>query len=581
MTPDMAVFWRLLASRPHRALAAAFWYATGRKTRARNRLRKAAREAFSYATLIRLSEQEKAIIAAAPRTIAEWTAPPLFSLIMASPSGREGSDATIRSIQRQCYDRWELLWTGGPPPASLSGANVPVHMVPPHPSDSPMAAACRHARGQFVVPLAEGATLSPTALFRFAEAVQARPDAVLLYGDEDSIDSRGVRHAPWLKPEWNAEMVLALDYVSRACAVRTDLARHAGAAIMTPYELVLQATRGDIMVAHVPHIIVHLSETARRDDQAARVRAVGAHVAAARAAAAPGPFGTVTVRWPAPDPEPSVTILIPTRDKVKLLEACVESLVAKTAYRNYRVHIVDNGSTEPATLRYFAHAASYRQVDILPCEMPYNFSAINNFAVARTQGPYLCFLNNDTEIIAGDWLGEMMRYAARPGIGAVGAKLLYADHSIQHAGVVIGLGSAAGHAHRGLPGGEAGYFAQAHAAHYATAVTAACLLVERSKFDAVGGFDAVELPVAYNDVDLCLKLQERGWRNVYAPQATLLHLESKSRGSDLSSANIARYKRELAVLRSRWATDKMVDPMHHAALDRSSETYRPSFFAES
>ncbi|WP_174298216.1 glycosyltransferase family 2 protein, partial [Sphingomonas bacterium] len=294
----------------------------------------------------------------------------------------------------------------------------------------------------------------------------------------------------------------------------------------------------------------------------------------AGATASAGPFGTVTVRWPAPDPAPPVTILVPTRDHPELLRACVGSVLEHTRYGNYTLVIIDNGSVEPETHAYLDGIAADPRVAVLPCPMPYNYSAINNFAVRHARDGYLCFLNNDTQVTAGDWLGEMMRYAVRPAIGAVGAKLLYEDGSIQHAGVVMGLGNAAGHAHRGLRAGDPGYFAQAHAAHYASAVTGACLVVEKAKFDAVGGFDAEGLQIAYNDVDLCLKLGRAGWRNVYAPQATLFHLESKSRGADLSSAHIDRYMRELEVLQTRWGTTTVVDPMHHPGLDRASETYR-------
>jgi len=223
------------------------------------------------------------------------------------------------------------------------------------------------------------------------------------------------------------------------------------------------------------------------------------------------------------------------------------------------------------------NGTAHPRVSILLYDHPYNYSAINNAAVAQSRGSYLCLLNNDTEIIEGSWLTELMRYATRTHVGAVGAKLLYGDGSIQHAGVLLGIGGAAGHAHRGLRDDEPGYFAMAHSAHYATAVTAACLVVERAKFEAVGGFDEAMLQIAYNDVDLCLKLERAGWRNVYAPQAMLTHHESKSRGLDLSPEHFERYRAELAVLQERWNTVDAVDPLHHPYLDRSSETYRVRF----
>lgn len=256
------------------------------------------------------------------------------------------------------------------------------------------------------------------------------------------------------------------------------------------------------------------------------------------------------------------------------MSRCVELILADTDYPEFEILIVDNGSCEPRTRAWFNIITRDRRVRVLRFEGPFNFSAINNFAAREACGSYLCLLNNDTEIRNGSWLTELMRYAVRPGIGAVGSKLLYADHSIQHAGVCVGLGNAAGHVHRALDDSKPGYFALAHSAHFVSAVTAACLVVARDKYEAVGGLDETAFRVAYNDVDFCLKLQRHGWRNVYAPQSVLLHLESKSRGSDFSPEHRARYLRELAELQARWATESYMDPVHHPALDRASEEYR-------
>jgi GT2 family glycosyltransferase len=234
---------------------------------------------------------------------------------------------------------------------------------------------------------------------------------------------------------------------------------------------------------------------------------------------------------------------------------------------------VDNASVEAATIEYLRELESHPSIRVLSYPNPYNFSKINNFAALHARGSYLCLLNNDTEVLEHAWLTEMMRYAIRPEIGAVGAKLLYQDGSIQHAGVVIGIGGAAGHAHRFLPGSQPGYFKQPHVAQFVSAVTAACLLVQKSKFEQVGGLDEEHLAVAFNDVDFCLKLQACGYRNVYVPDALLVHYESKSRGSDASPANIDRYLYELHTLQERWDTKNYKDPLHNPNLDRCSETF--------
>jgi GT2 family glycosyltransferase len=268
-----------------------------------------------------------------------------------------------------------------------------------------------------------------------------------------------------------------------------------------------------------------------------------------------------------------VTIVVPTRDKVDLLRACLDSVIERTAYEPYEIIIVDNGSCEAATFEYFEEVASRADVRVISSAAEYNFSALNNLAARSARGSFLLLLNNDTEVISPEWLTEMMRYACREDVGAVGAKLLYDDGSIQHAGVIVGMGEAAGHAHRHLAYDQPGYFWQAHVAHYVSAVTAACLLVRLDKFEAVGGLDEEGLAIAYNDVDLCLKLQRAGWRNVYTPHATLYHHESKSRGNDLSPQHRDRYMRELKVFQDRWGTRTYADPLHNPNLDRYVEQF--------
>jgi GT2 family glycosyltransferase len=281
----------------------------------------------------------------------------------------------------------------------------------------------------------------------------------------------------------------------------------------------------------------------------------------------------VKVEWPLPEDAPGVSIIIPTRDKVELLQPCVDSVLRSTHYPDFELIIIDNGSTEPKALEYLSKIGGRPDVRVIRYDHPYNYSAINNFAAGFASTPYLCLLNNDTEVIGPNWLTEMMRYAVRPDVGAVGAKLLYDDGSIQHAGVVVGICEAAGHAHRFTRSDEQGYFGQPHLAHAVSAVTAACLVVEKRKFEAVGGLDAENLAVAYNDVDLCLKLEQAGWRNMYVSHAVLLHHESKSRGQDNSPTNIGRYMRELAILQERWGTKRYADPRHNINLDRFSETF--------
>lgn len=440
-----------------------------------------------------------------------------------------------------------------------------------------LAAALAEATGDFVFFVRCGDELADSALARLGRALAASP-ADVAYGDEDQAQAGRKQRAPWFKPEWNYELFLALDYLSGAVAVRTSLARQiadaAGSA--SPLDLddfLLRVTGEAERILHVPSILMHVHH--QEEPTASRVAAVGAYLEG-RAVCLPGPFGTVRVQWSLPTPLPKVSIIIPTRDKVDLLKACVDGLLTRTDYLPFEILIVDNGSREADALHYLEQLGTRDDVHVLRCDAAYNFSALNNLAVQKASGDFVLLLNNDTEVTHPDWLGEMMRYAAREDVGAVGAKLLYSDGSLQHAGVVVGMGEAAGHAHRHLAPGDPGYFRQARVAQFVTAVTGACLLVDRRKYEAVGGLDEQSFAIAYNDVDFCLKLECAGWRNVYTPHAILYHHESKSRGNDLSPQHRQRYMRELAVLQERWGTKTYADPLHSVHLDRYSETYTPN-----
>lgn len=579
-------FGRTLIWRPDRALGALYWYLTGRKVRARNRLRLAAAQSpHAYATWIETVERLPQINANAASIIASWTFHPRFTiLVFADPAAPAGAwEASLQSVRDQLYDGWELILAlpeKTPVPETLNAGAVITAIVASDASDA-FNTATEKAAGDYLIVLRPGDRLSPLALLRFGEALQHRERPHVLYGDEDRIDRKGRRAQPWFKPGWNEEMFLAQDYVSTACAIRMDAARTAlpiskDRASIAPYVALLRIIAdGNSAIGHVPHIVCHRrSNACPQQHQTARMEALSRHLEPKHAEVVAGPYDSACIKWPLPSKLPSVSIIVPTRDKVKLLCKCVEGVLHGTDYPDLELIIVDNGSIEPQTRDYLTLiAAGDPRVRVLPYEAPYNYSAINNFAAAHARGEYLCLLNNDTEVLAGDWLQEMMRQAVRPHIGAVGAKLLYADGSIQHAGVIVGLGEAAGHAHRFLKEGQLGYFGQAHIPQYVSAVTGACLLVQKQKFEAVGGLDADQLAVAFNDVDLCLKLESAGWRNVYTPNATLIHHESKSRGRDISPQHIDRYLKELHILQERWSTKAYADPLHNPNLSKATESF--------
>jgi GT2 family glycosyltransferase len=576
-------FLKCLRWRPIQAIEALYWQLTRRRVRAGNCLRRNLDKApYAYEAWIDIVERPDMEPAGTDAVMAGWTYRPRISILMADVTGADPAviARSVQSVHEQSYEDWELLL---PTDAKSSAGIKDRGRVRPLPAvtegTSELAQAISQAMGEYLLVLRAGNRLPATALYHYIAALQAFPRSAVLFGDQDEIGEAGRRQKPWFKPQWNSEMFLAQDYLTDACLLELTLARSAAALDpswpnSTPFSLMLAATTiTSRPIVHIPHILCHIDGGTADTGIAERLTAVQRHVAPLGGAAQEGPFATVRVRWPFPAEPPLVSIIIPTRDKVELLESCISSLLALTDYRNYELLVIDNQSAEPATALYFERLAAIANVRILAYDQPYNYAAINNFAARHARGRYLCLLNNDTEVIDRAWLDEMVRQAVRPNVGAVGAMLLYADHTIQHAGVVIGMGEAAGHAHRNLDRTDPGYFCQAHIARFVSAVTAACLLVERSKFEAVGGLDEAGFGVAFNDVDFCLKLEKAGWRNIYAPQAVLLHHESKSRGNDMAPAHIERYMRELSLLQERWGTRTYVDPLHHVHLDRASETY--------
>jgi GT2 family glycosyltransferase len=400
----------------------------------------------------------------------------------------------------------------------------------------------------WLCPLTPGERLATDALVMYAEAAKTHPNRSLIYADDDLISLEGHRSAPHFKPEWDPDLFGHHDFLTGASMVRTT----SGTLSQLPEEgwacaLVRSALHQGAAPLHIPRVLHH--RTLRPQP---RVPPKPANLATAAAA-------------------PLVSILIPTRDKVELLRACIEGLKA-TDYSHIESIIIDNGSEEASTLSYLRglEAEGFR---VLTMPGPFNFSALNNAAVQEAGGRLLCFLNNDVEMVDRDWLSLLVRQAVRPDIGAVGALLLYPDKTVQHAGVCIGIGGGAGHAHRLQRSNEPGYFERARLPQRVSAVTGACLVVARDKFLAVGGFDEESFPVAFNDVDLCLKLNARGWQSFYEPRAVLIHHESKSRGMDQDKIGRARFAGELAALKRKWHTDEYRDPHHNPNLSRYSEQF--------
>ena len=261
-----------------------------------------------------------------------------------------------------------------------------------------------------------------------------------------------------------------------------------------------------------------------------------------------------------------MSVIVPTRDNANLLENCTRGLLTNTNYINLEIVVVDNGSKDPATLELLNSLDNDSRVRVLRYDHAFNYSAINNFAVNNVNSEFICLLNDDIEVIDDNWLQQMVALAVREQVGAVGARLLYADNTVQHGGIMLGVMGVANHLHKDLPVESPGYFGRLQLAQELSAVTAACLVVKRSTYQEVGGLNEDQLAVAFNDVDFCLRLREAGYRNLWTPRATLYHLESASRGSDLAPEKATRFAKEVAYMKQRWADELLNDPFYNKNL---------------
>lgn len=398
----------------------------------------------------------------------------------------------------------------------------------------------------WLLPVRSGDRIASGAASAYRDVI-GKSDARIIYADDDLLIGRR-RTIPYFKPDWNEELFIHQDYLTGACVVhatRADLEAVVGKQDWAS-ELVAK------LVYQEPRSPVHLHGMLHHGQYRPMPRLPASPLTIARDL-------------------PPVSIIVPTRNRVDLLRTCLEG-VADADYPDVEIIVIDNDSDDPETLAYLTRLDPARH-RILRHAGAFNYSAINNRGAGEARGQLLCLLNNDIETTDRDWLSIMATQALRPDVGAVGARLLYPDGRIQHAGVVIGVGNAAGHAHRFLRPDEEGYFHRHNLPQFTMAVTAACLVVERDKFMAVGGLNEKDFPVAFNDVDLCLRLNQKGWQSLYEPRATLIHHESVSRGLDRDPIGAARLAGELAALKRIWKTDERTDPYHHPYLSRASEQF--------
>jgi glycosyltransferase involved in cell wall biosynthesis len=447
------------------------------------------------------------------------------------------------------------------------------------------------ATGEYIALLDHDDLLTPDALYEVVFLINQHPEADMIYSDEDKIDENNKLRDPFFKPDWCPDSFLSRMYICHLGTYRRTIINQIGGFRVgyegsQDYDLVLRFTEQTDKIFHVPKILYHWrihSQSAASGSEAKPYAYLSARKALSDALSRRGEMGSVTdvpgysghyiIRYEIDDYN-LVSIIIPTRDLGYVLNQCLESIFAKSTYPNYEVILIDNGSTEPYTFKVINYWLN-QEPERFRCyslAIPFNYSKLNNYGARKARGKYLLFLNNDTEVIVSDWIEAMVEQAQRPSIGAVGALLLYPDDTVQHAGVVVGLGGVAGHGHVLFDKNSTGYCGQLISVNNYSAVTGACLMCNRDKFEAINGFNE-ELAVTFNDVDFCLKFLEKGYRNIWLPHVKLYHYESKSRGKDLTPEKQARFLSEVDYMSHHWKHVIERDPCYNPNLTLQRPDY--------
>jgi O-antigen biosynthesis protein len=528
------------------------------------------------------------------------TQQPLFSILVIVRTRNEHAlDQLTCMLAEQVYQKWELIAAvfedlvdviAGKLSQTIQPQNV---RVIAHHADTAatLNALTSLSSGDFVVPIPADLIVRSNALLEMALSVGVYPDAQLIYADEDRIEADGARQSPAFKPAWSPDVFDVFDYFGNITALR----REAVLAIDGWKSDLAEARDHDLKlrivdsiepnkILHLAKILAHTPVTGPSDNMIVPNRKQVERVILDHCTRRnlsgdilwPEMDGRPRLKYRIAKTHPLVSLIIPTRDRANILAACVDSILKRTIYQPYEILIVDNGSSEAATIALFDRLSAATSIRIFHQPGPFNYSALNNAAAREAKGSVFGFLNNDLEVEDGEWLGEMAALACRPEVGCVGCKLLYPNKTIQHGGVFLGIGGLAGHGYRFAARDARGYMNRLRMLQNVSAVTSACLLIRRDTFNQVGGFDEKEFKVSLNDVDLCLRVRAAGYRNLWTPFAELIHYESITRGRDYRPYEVRRQISELNAFRRRWGLAIFNDPYYspHLASDREDFSVR-------
>ncbi len=441
------------------------------------------------------------------------------------------------------------------------------------------------AEGEYVALLDHDDLLAPDALFEVACAIErSHPD--IIYSDEDKVSGENLEHTqPHFKPDFNIDLLRANNYICHLLVIRKTLIDKVGGFRegfdgAQDHDFIFRCSDNADIIVHIPRILYHwrTHQASTADNPASKLYAYEAGIRAVREnierngeeaeVTHTKDYGFYKVVYKVRK-RSLVSIIIPNKDNKDTLKKCIDSVLTKTTYDNYEIIIVENNSTQQETFDYYKELEKNSRIRVIKWEKGFNFSAINNYAAKSANGEYLLFLNNDIEVRSSDWIDGMLGNAQRKDVGIVGCRLLYPDNTIQHAGVIIGIGGIAGHAFTNLPAERSGYMHRASTQVDYSAVTAACMMISKKLFEEVGGFEE-KLTVAFNDIDLCLRVREKGYLVVYDAYVEMIHYESKTRGSEDSKEKVRRFQDEIEYMRTRWIDIlKQGDPYYNPNLTLS------------
>ncbi len=536
-------------------------------------------------------------IRAAKEEIEKFPFQPKISIIMPVYNVEKNwLEKAIESVIDQIYANWELCIVDDASTKSQTKATLLKHkennkikikfLAKNKGISEASNEALSLATGDYVGFLDHDDELSADALYENAKLLNKHPEADLIYSDEDKISPEGKRTEPYFKPDWSPDLFLSYNYICHFSLFRKKMIDQIkrlrkGFEGSQDYDLLLRFTEKTDKIFHIPKVLYHWRQikgstaTVHKEKITHIENSMKALQEALYRRKIEGvvekginfdQFESYRVRRTLQN-SPLVSIIIPMKDMASFLKRNLNSIEEKTDYKNYEIIIVDNNSQEQETHDYFEIIRKKSQIKIIEYKDVFNFSKINNFAVTEAKGEHLLFLNNDMEVISKGWLTSMLEHSSRKEVGAVGAKLIFPNNTIQHAGTVLGLGGVAGHSHKHFPAESNGYFGALNTIRNYSAVTAACMMTRKEVFEEVGRFDEIHLSVAFNDVDLCLKIREKGYLVVYTPFASLCHYESTSRGYDLNPD-------EILYMKNRWGQTLFSDPYYNPNLTFDSEDFR-------